>query len=472
MSESKEGRAVAMAQVSALFAATLLLGGCGGSEPASAEADAAQEEAQLQSNGERALAASRESSAKITTTQNTIVASRLGACVEGVASSWDIRLAACNQVSAQVFQFVPVASASVSDLFLLKNQSTGLCVTARGAKRGAFVDLDECKGGAAQQFEITSVGQTQARIVGHRSKLCLTAPTRLAALEFSLAACSDGEARQVFELPAQGPAPAPAPAPTPAPAPAPTPAPAPAPSGWWKPSAGATWQWQLSGTLNTSYNVDVYDVDLVDTSAVTIAQLKSAGRRVVCYFSAGSFENWRPDAGKFTTADKGANLDGWPGERWLDIRSANVRQIMSARLDLAKAKGCDGVESDNIDGYTNATGLPLQAGDQLDYNRFLADQAHARGLAIGLKNDVDQLAQLEPYFDFAVNEQCNEYAECGGYSVFIARGKPVFNAEYKSSYVNNSNGARDALCAASKARGLRTLVLPLSLNGSFRQSCD
>jgi hypothetical protein len=192
----------------------------------------------------------------------------------------------------------------------------------------------------------------------------------------------------------------------------------------------------------------------------------------VCYFSAGSFENWRPDAGKFTTADKGANLDGWPGERWLDIRSANVRQIMSARLDLAKAKGCDGVESDNIDGYTNATGLPLQAGDQLDYNRFLADQAHARGLAIGLKNDVDQLAQLEPYFDFAVNEQCNEYAECGGYSVFIARGKPVFNAEYKSSYVNNSNGARDALCAASKARGLRTLVLPLSLNGSFRQSCD
>ena len=43
------------------------------------------------------------------------------------------------------------------------------------------------------------------------------------------------------------------------------------------PAASSTWQWQLTGTLNTSYNATVYDIDLVDASAVTIAQLKSAG---------------------------------------------------------------------------------------------------------------------------------------------------------------------------------------------------
>lgn len=52
------------------------------------------------------------------------------------------------------------------------------------------------------------------------------------------------------------------------------------------------------------------------------------------------------------------------------------------RLDVAVYKGCDGVEPDNVDGYTNNTGFILTAEDQLMYNRFLADEAHERGLLI------------------------------------------------------------------------------------------
>lgn len=216
----------------------------------------------------------------------------------------------------------------------------------------------------------------------------------------------------------------------------------------WKPGASTTWQLQLTGTLNTNYNVTAYDADLVDTSAASIAKLKAAGRKVVCYFSAGSAENW------------------------LDIRSANVRAVMVGRLDLAKAKGCDGVDADNVDGYTHRTGFALTAQDQLDYNRFLADQAHARNLAIGLKNAVEQLSALEPWFDFAINEQCHEYSECGGYSVFLSKNKPVLNVEYKREFATNSGGARDRLCAASAAMGMHTLVLPLPLDGTARYSCN
>jgi hypothetical protein len=240
---------------------------------------------------------------------------------------------------------------------------------------------------------------------------------------------------------------------------------------WWKPGRDTTWQWQLTGKLNLTYNVKVYDVDLFDTPASTITALHNAGRKVVCYFSAGSRENWRPDSSKFLASDLGSYLDGWAGERWLKITSTNVRNIMKARLDLAAAKGCDGVEPDNVDGYTNDNGLGLTAAQQLDYNRFIATNAHMRNLAVGLKNDVDQISQLASYFDFAVNEQCHQYSECGDYSYFTKAMKPVFNAEYARKYKNNTNDARTKLCASSRANYLQTLILPIDLDGSFRISC-
>ncbi|KQN81218.1 endo alpha-1,4 polygalactosaminidase [Sphingomonas sp. Leaf62] len=264
---------------------------------------------------------------------------------------------------------------------------------------------------------------------------------------------------------------APTPTPTPVASPTPTPAPTTA-AGWWRPTTATTWQWQLSGTIDTRYAVDAYDIDLFDAPTATIASLHAAGRRVICYFSAGSSENWRSDDGEFTAADRGATLDGWAGERWLSVTSTNVRRVMALRLDLAKAKGCDAVEPDNVDGYANRNGLGITADQQLDYNRFLSAEAHQRGLAVGLKNDLDQVAVLAPAFDFAVNEQCHEYAECDRLTSFLTAGKPVFVAEYKSAYHTNSGRARDALCAASRAQGLRTLVLPVELDNRFRFSCD
>ena len=253
-----------------------------------------------------------------------------------------------------------------------------------------------------------------------------------------------------------------------------TPAPNPGstqPASYWKPALGDTWQWQLSGTVKTSYPVTVFDIDLFNTPAATIQALQAEGKKVVCYFSAGSSENWRADFSQFQAADMGNNLSDWPGERWLDTRSANVRKIMLARLDLAVSKGCNGVEPDNVDGYTNGSGFALSAATQLDYNGFVACDANKRRLSIALKNDLDQLNDLVGDFDFAVNEQCHEFNECGGYQVFIASGKPVFNAEYAAAY-RTDPAARAALCADARARQIHTLVLPLALDDSFRYSCE
>ena len=198
----------------------------------------------------------------------------------------------------------------------------------------------------------------------------------------------------------------------------------------WKPVPMTTWQWQLTGTVDQSFNVQAYDIDLFDNNASVISSLHSKGRKVICYLSAGTWEDWRPDAGQFPASVKGSG-NGWPGEKWLDIRQINtLGPIMEARMDLAVQRGCDAIEPDNIDGYANSSGFPLTGNDQLAYNRFLADAAHQRGLSIGLKNDLDQVPSLVNDFDWALNEQCNQYNECNMLVPFINAGKAVFNAEY------------------------------------------
>ena len=66
-------------------------------------------------------------------------------------------------------------------------------------------------------------------------------------------------------------------------------------------------------------------------------------------------------------------------------RSINSRPSCCARLDLCKAKGFDAVEPDNMEIYTNDTGFPLTYEDQLKFALWLADEAHKRGLAIGVE---------------------------------------------------------------------------------------
>ena len=240
----------------------------------------------------------------------------------------------------------------------------------------------------------------------------------------------------------------------------------------YRPGLGSTWQWQLSGRVNTGYDVEIYDIDLFDTDQAVIDALNEDGKKVICYFSAGSYEDWRADKNDFPADLLGKPLDGWPGERWLDIRDTRLARLMRARLDLAVQKGCDGVEPDNMDGYLNTTGFALRSDDQLAYNKFIANEARKRGLAVGLKNDLEQITALEPYFDFGLTEQCYEYNECDKTAPFILKSKPVFNVEYKRKFIRNSDGARDQLCSDTKKLHLRTLVLPVELDDSFRYSCD
>jgi hypothetical protein len=215
-----------------------------------------------------------------------------------------------------------------------------------------------------------------------------------------------------------------------------------------------SWHYQLNGALQTP-DRKMYTVDLFDTSSATIGALKAQGRIVICYVSAGSFENWRPDAAQFPADSIGAPLGNWPGEWWLDVRNPAVLNVMRQRMDLALTKACDGVDTDNVDGYTNPTGFPLTGQDQLAYNTALAHEAHQRALLIGLKNTLLLIPQLVSVFDYAINESCLVYKECHLLAPFVAAGKPVFIIEYGA--FNNRK------CTQARAQGFNLQFFQPSL---------
>jgi hypothetical protein len=239
-------------------------------------------------------------------------------------------------------------------------------------------------------------------------------------------------------------------------------------SGCWHPPLQTSWNWVISVVPTAPYrNVSMYDIDGFNATAADVTSLHNAGKKVVCYISAGTYEDWRPDASQFPASILGSNVQGWQGERWLDVR--NVQQansalaaIMNARLDMCKNKGFDAVEFDNVDGYTNSPGFPLTASDQAYYNVFLANGARSRGMSAVMKNDIDQISSLLPYFDMALNEECNANNECGAYSQFVQAGKPVFNAEYGSS---------TSFCSADNAANYNGVRFALDLNDSIFQPC-
>jgi hypothetical protein len=207
--------------------------------------------------------------------------------------------------------------------------------------------------------------------------------------------------------------------------------------GYWRPGPTiGPWQWQLQGAIDTSIGAGVYDVDGFETPQSTVRKLHRLHRKVVCYLDVGSWESYRPDAGRFPRSVIGRRYQGFPDERWLDVsRFPLFERPLKRRFTMCAHKGFDAVEPDNLAGWEpeNKTGFRITRADQLRFNRWVANQVHSRGMAVALKNDGRQADELVRAFDFAIVEQCFQYHECSLYRPFVQHQKAVFEAEYELS---------------------------------------
>lgn len=268
--------------------------------------------------------------------------------------------------------------------------------------------------------------------------------------------------------PPSSPSPPPTPVPTPQPTQAPTPtarpAKTPAPStARWIPKRGTTWQWQLSGRIDLTVRAAVFDLDVDDTSAKTVAALHRKGRHVICYVDVGTWESYRADAKRFPKRLLGKVVDGWPDERWLDIRDIDaLAPILRARLDVCARKGFDAVEPDWLNHYEEDTGFPITRAQSVRFATWVAREAHRRGLSIAQKNAPGLVASLVGRFDFAITEDCALYDECGAYRAYLRRGRAVLDAEYEQ--------APAAFCRETRKLGVSAIRKKLEL-GAWRRVC-
>lgn len=236
---------------------------------------------------------------------------------------------------------------------------------------------------------------------------------------------------------------------------------------YWQPAPDyyRKWHIQYSGDLDIWADADIFNVDLFDTSKEDIALLRKRGKKVICYFNAGAWEDWRQDKNDFPLKILGNDYAGWPGEKWLDIRSEALRPIIAKWLDIAKDKKCDAVDPDNVDGYDTDTGFPLTYNNQLIFNKWLAESAHSRGLSIGLKNNQGQASDLIDYFDWALLENCDIQDWCSEMKIFTDHNKAVFQIEY----VENG-AALEKFCPAAQKNKFSAVLKNLKLD-AWRQTC-
>lgn len=266
---------------------------------------------------------------------------------------------------------------------------------------------------------------------------------------------------------------------TPGPPPPPIP---PRPPGYemqiWQPLPGTTWNYVLHHPVRLNDplidHLAVWILDLFDTPAATVAALRARGRRVVAYFSAGTLEDWRPDVRPIPRGSVGRPLPDWPGERWLRPACPVVRAVMAARLDLARAKGFDGVDPDNVDGYDNRrNGLGLSRDDAVDYVRWLACEARARGLAVGLKNAGDVVPRVVDVVQWAVSEQAVQFGDVAQFEPLVRAGKPVFHVEYpkgededddKQNDTREVTGKKRDKCFGARSKGFSSIIKNVRLD--------
>ncbi|KAF2279764.1 uncharacterized protein EI97DRAFT_440057 [Westerdykella ornata] len=214
-------------------------------------------------------------------------------------------------------------------------------------------------------------------------------------------------------------------------------------ASYWKPPMKSNIQFILSGIPDVDDDyirplAGIYEIDMFYTPAETIKKMNQLGQKVICYFSAATAENWRDDYNQFKKQDLGKELPDWPGERYLDIRRANVFEVIKKRIDLAAQKGCNAIEPDNVDVYSNDNGFTpeITPGDTVAYLHKISAYARNKGMSVGIKNCIEILGDIFPDVDFAISEECVQWLNCTAYANFTTapraglEGKPVFEVEY------------------------------------------
>ncbi len=250
---------------------------------------------------------------------------------------------------------------------------------------------------------------------------------------------------------------------------------------WWQPKASENlkWQWQLQDEIDTTLPVQVYNID-IEVPQDKIDELRARGIKLICYFSAGTVEDFRDDVDLFPQRIIGEQYEDLIDERWVDYADIDaLAPIMRARLDKCKSKGFDAVEIDNVDAHNYetkdelgnviniGTNFKMSLDESTAYVLWLTEEAHKRGLGIGLKNAEEMVSDVVDEVDWMLVEDCYYDSWCMAATAFIDADKPVFMAEY-DDLVPDFTPA----CELAKSLGYSAIWRDSSLSTRLYLACE
>jgi Glycoside-hydrolase family GH114 len=232
------------------------------------------------------------------------------------------------------------------------------------------------------------------------------------------------------------------------------------------PAESARWLARLDGPVDIGQDAEFFYLDAELQAPGDLAELRRQGRHYLCYLSAGSFEAFRGDAAQFPESAIGNPLAAFPGERWLDVRDATVRQLMAARIERLAELGCAGVPPSALPVHTADTGFALTLEDALEYSRWVAERLHASGMSAGLVGPASLTSPLWASFDFGLAIGCVADTQCAEYEVLRQGGRPVFFVEL------GAPADAERLCKSAQALGFYPLITDAGFSGECTSCRD
>lgn len=233
---------------------------------------------------------------------------------------------------------------------------------------------------------------------------------------------------------------------------------------------------QIEGLPTPPPKMDYLEIDGFDSTKEQVTQIKAQNTKAICYISAGTAEDFRPDFAAFKAIPNttGKGFPGFEGDYFLNTNHwRDFFPVMKKRIQMCRDKGFDYVDFDVIDSYDvdpEETGFELSEDVQIDYIMALTKAAKEASLKTVQKNAPDLAKRLEPHFDAMVTEECVRLEFCEETAPYRAAGKPVFNVEYPESW-GDKPFDRGHVCAASKEAGVITIFSALALDGPAAERC-
>ncbi|KAI8474439.1 MAG: hypothetical protein J3K34DRAFT_518177 [Monoraphidium minutum] len=237
----------------------------------------------------------------------------------------------------------------------------------------------------------------------------------------------------------------------------------------WRPTRDLRFQVQETPfDAGRDFIPGVYLLPLFNTSAATLKALKAKGVKgrpvyAVCSFDVATARPSDPDFAALAAAapPPAATVARPPGSppnpspaptggrvalptaAGAAVSSSAV-DLMFKRLELCRSKGFDGAEVSGVEEFNAMGSVP--------YLGTLANEAHRRGLAIGLGGIVQPLDPFIRYFDFFTYRGCGSVTRCNFFPAKSAaeatlrdgRLLPVWNLEFSDATIAQVCMNRDA----------------------------